>query len=287
MVLAAGLGTRLRPLTNTLPKPILPVGDGTPLALVLKRVGAVQAPRVVVNAHHGAARLRALVEAEFPGVALSEERELLGTAGGLAQAAPDLGAGDVLVWNADCLLEPDLEALVAEHVASKAEATLLVRRRPRGEGAVGVGADGRVVRLRDQAVAGETSGADFLSVHVVGRALRSNLPTVGCLVADVYIPAIRRGATLRVVSYDGPFFDIGSPRTYLDANLAWLAPRAAWLGAGAAVAPGVTLDRALVGAGAVVRGHGRLERCVIWPGASAVAPLRDCIVTADVTVPIE
>jgi mannose-1-phosphate guanylyltransferase len=286
MVLAAGLGTRLRPLTEHLPKPILPIGDRSSLARALARVTAARAPRVVVNAHHGAARLRAAVEAEFPGVFVSEERELLGTAGGLARAAPALGAGDVLVWNADCLVEADLAALVAAHASSGAAATLLVAPRPRGEGSVGLDAGARVVRLRQESVADEATGADFVSVHVVGASLRANLPGAGCMVADVYIPAMRRGAILRAVPYEGPFFDIGSPASYLDANLAWLAPRTAWIGDGAHVAPSVSLEHALVGAGARVAGQGRLERCVVWPGATAIAPLRNAVVTPDFTLPI-
>jgi|HubBroStandDraft_2_1064218.scaffolds.fasta_scaffold05315_2 mannose-1-phosphate guanylyltransferase len=286
MVLAAGLGTRLRPLTDLLPKPILPIGDRTSLALALARVTASRAPRVVVNAHHGAARLRASVEAEFPGVLVSEERELLGTAGGLARAAHDLGAGDALVWNADCLVEVQLDGFVAAHASAKGEATLLVRQRPRGEGSVGVDDGGRVVRLRGERIADETSGGDFLSVHVIGAALRASLPGTGCLVADVYIPAMLRGATLRAVTYDGPFVDIGTPRNYLDANLVWLAPRSAWIGAGAAVSPAVSMEQVLVGPGATVRGHGHLERCVIWPGSVATAPLRNAIVAGDLTLPI-
>jgi acetyltransferase-like isoleucine patch superfamily enzyme len=51
-----------------------------------------------------------------------------------------------------------------------------------------------------------------------------------------------------------------------------------WIGPRATLAPGVTLEHAIVGAGAVVRGEGALERCVVWPGATAVAPLKDAIV---------
>jgi mannose-1-phosphate guanylyltransferase len=287
MVLAAGLGTRLRPLTALLPKPILPVGDRTPLAMALARVTAAGSPRVVVNAHHGAASVRAAVEREFPGVAISEEPELLGTAGGLARAARDLGAGDVLVWNADCLVEPELDRFVSDHVSSGAGATLLVRLRPRGEGSVGIAAGGRVVRLRGERIASETSGADFLSVHVVGGSLRASLPRTGCMVADVYIPAMRRGVPLRGVAHEGAFFDIGTPRSYLDANLAWLASRGAWIGDRAEVSPAVSMQRAVVGAGATVRGRGHLERCVVWPDATAVAPLSDAIIAPDLVLRVK
>jgi NDP-sugar pyrophosphorylase family protein len=98
-----------------------------------------------------------------------------------------------------------------------------------------------------------------------------------------------RGAGLRAVLYAGPFVDIGTPRSYLEANLAWLerhAPGGHWVGAGADVSPTVSIERAIVGAGASVRGHGSLERCVVWPGATATAPLKEAIVAGDLVVRI-
>lgn len=289
MVLAAGLGTRLRPLTDLLPKAVVPVGDGTALGQVLARLRAARSARIVVNVHHGAAQVRAAVQRDHPRVMISEERDLLGTAGGLANASQVLGDGSVLVWNADCLVDVDVERLVGDHRAAGAEATLVVQRRPAGKGSVGLDESGRVVRLRSARFADETSGGEFLGVHVIGSSLRALLPPVGCIVGDVYIPAMMRGASLRAVAHDGPFVDIGTPRSYLDANLAWLerrAPSGRWLGAGADISSSVSIERAIVGAGSSVRGHGLLERCVVWPGATATAPLKDAIVAGDLVVRI-
>ena len=280
MVLAAGLGTRLRPLTDLVPKPLVPVGDRPALAHVLDRLGDAGAPRVVVNAHHGLEAMRRFVGARS-GVALSPEADLLGTAGGVARAAELLGPGDVLVWNADILAEVDPRAVVAAHAGPR-DATLVVERRPRGEGSVGVDASGAVVRLRAERVAEEEHGAEFLGVHVIGEALRRRLPDRGCLVGDLYIPAMRWGAVLRAWEWGGGFFDIGRPDRYLAANLAWLAARglSSWVAPGARVAPGVTLRQAVVGEGVSIGGTGAIERCVVWPGASAEAPLADAVVAA-------
>ncbi len=281
MVMAAGLGTRLRPLTDILPKPLVPVGDRTALAEVVARVTAVGAPRIVVNAHHRASQVRAAALAEFPGVAISEEHDLLGTAGGLARAARDLGAGDVLVWNVDCLGDWDLDRIVADHVALGGDATLLVQPRARGQGTVGLDSAGKVVRLRGDRTADEATGAHSLGVFVIGASLRARLPPVGCLVADVLIPAMARGANLRAIQHLGSFFDIGTPRSYLEANLAWLerhGPDGHWIGPGAKVPRGLAMDRVIVGSGASVHGPGPIERCIVWPGATAVGPLRGAIV---------
>jgi len=293
MVLAAGLGTRLRPLTEQRAKPLVPVGDRPILGHILDSLWGAGAPRVVVNTHHRARELESYAAAQRTEMLLSSEPELLGTAGGLAQARDLLGAGDVLVWNADILADADLDALVAAHaegaaMTAPAQATLLVQPLARGEGSVGCDAGGSIVRLRREAVGAEAHGGEFLGIHVLGESLRRTLPTRGCLVGDVYIPALKRGARLGSLLHRGAFFDVGTLRGYLQANLAWLAARSArhWTAQGASVAPGVVLEECLVGEGATVRGAGRLVRCVVWPGASATGPLVDSIVTPEGVVTV-
>jgi mannose-1-phosphate guanylyltransferase len=281
MVLAAGLGTRLRPLTDLRAKALVPVGDRPALAHVLDRLGVAGLTRVAVNAHHRADEVHAFVRAYGRGVSVSEEAELLGTAGGLARAANLLGReGDVLVWNADIVADVDPIGLVAAHAGTVRDATLVVQPRDRGQGAVGLDATGRVVRLRQERIAEESRGADFMGIQIIGGTLRARLPERGCLVGDVYIPAMRRGAALYAFVWQAPFFDVGDIRRYLDANLAWLASRGGkqWTGSEARVASGIALEQSLVGDGASVRGTGALERCVVWPGAEAAAPLSNAVV---------
>jgi mannose-1-phosphate guanylyltransferase len=284
MVLAAGLGSRLRPLTDVLPKPLVPVGDRPALAHVLERLSAAGLDRVVVNAHHGLEPLQRFL-AGHPRVATSVEPELLGTAGGVARAGALLGPGDVLIWNADILAAVDPAAVIAAHADARTDprrraATLVVQPRERGSGSVGIDGGGRVVRLRKERVGQEERGGEFLGIHVLGDALRKSLPERGCLIGDVYIPALRSGATLQAFEWRAPFFDIGSVKSYLEANLAWLASRglSSWIAPAAVFDPGITLEAAILGEGASARGVGLLERCVVWPGASVEAPLADAVV---------
>jgi mannose-1-phosphate guanylyltransferase len=281
MVLGAGLGTRLRPITDACPKPLVPVGDRSVLAHaagVLRRAGAT---RLVVNGYH----LRAAVQAaaEALGVAVSVEDDLLGTAGGVAMARGLLGDGDLVVWNGDVVGDVDVAGLVKGHGEGGAEATLVVMPRDGTAGNVGLDGHGRVVRLRRESFGPEVRSADFACVHVLGGALRAALPARGCLVGDVYIPAMKRGATLRAVDHVGAWHDIGGLPAYLDANLAWLRARSlsSWVAPSARVDPEVRLDGTVVGEGASVVGSGTLTRSVVWPGATAVAPLEDAVVMAD------
>jgi mannose-1-phosphate guanylyltransferase len=284
MVLAAGLGTRLRPLTEKCAKPLVPVGDRPALAHVVDRLRAAGLARIVVNAHHRAADVSAFAERAGDGLVVSAERELLGTAGGVHRAASLLGGGDVLVYNGDILAEVDLRGLVEAHAArgggEGGAATLAVRPLARGHGSVGLDREGRVVRLRDRSFADESSGGEFLGIHVLGEVLRTRLPARGCLVGDVYLPALERGVGLNAFLHAGPFFDIGSVEGYLAANLAWLSGRGLeqWAGPRARIAPGLLLRHAVVGEDATVDGAGSLERCVVWPGARATGPLADAVV---------
>lgn len=274
MILAAGLGTRLRPLTDERAKPMVPIGDRPAIAHVVERARGV-APRIVVNVHHRPEDLEAWAAAE--GVAVSREPVLLGTAGGVARAAPLLGDGDVLVWNADIACALDAAALVAAHGDAGALATLAVAPRPRGAGTVGIAADGRVARLRGESFGDERAGGEFLGIHVLSAALRASLPREGCLVGDVYLPALRGGVRLATHAVDAPFVDVGTRAAYLAANLAWLRARglSSWAHASATVrAP---LDAAVVGAGAEI--HASCTRAVVWPGAVVREPVADAVVT--------
>jgi mannose-1-phosphate guanylyltransferase len=285
MVLAAGLGTRLRPLTDECPKPLVPIGDRPAIFHVLDRVRGIGP--VVVNAHHHADALTAALSGR-PEVRVSVEADLLGTAGGVAHARALLGGGDVLVWNADVLAALDPSALLGAHQASAADATLAVRARAANEGNVGVDADGTIVRLRRETYApGEVRGGDFLGIHVISESLRQTLPTKGCLVGDVYLPAGHRGAKLKVAEVDVSFVDVGTLDAYWKANLAWLAERGITSRIDTEVPETVSIgEGVIVARDATVSGAGRLERVVAWPGARVVAPLANAIVTRKQTVRI-
>jgi mannose-1-phosphate guanylyltransferase len=277
MILAAGLGTRMRPLSAWRAKPLAPVGDLPAIAHVLAALRRAGAARVAVNAHHRAEDVRAFART-VEGLEVSEEDDVLGTAGGVAHAAPLLGEGDVLVWNGDILC-PGLDGarLVAAH---HAEATLAVRLLPRGAGDVGVTEEGRVVRLRRETTSpGEARGASFLGIHVIGARLRAKLPPRGCLVGDLYLPALRAGAQIQAFATEASFFDIGTPATYLEANLAWLGDRGAFVAEEARVEPGVRLARAVVGRGAHV--FADLEDAVVWEGARVLAHASRAIVARE------
>ncbi|CAG0983248.1 partial N-acetylmuramate alpha-1-phosphate uridylyltransferase, partial [Anaerolineae bacterium] len=157
MVLGAGLGTRLRPLTDRLPKPVVPLFDRPLAAYALERLFAAGVRDAVMNTHHRAGEVVRALEAHVPeGMRprFGHEPELLGTGGGIRNALSILrndvgGGGPMLVINGDVLFWPDLESALALHAQLGAVATMVLREDPRAKelGAIEVDGGGRVRRL--------------------------------------------------------------------------------------------------------------------------------------------
>ncbi|RIV38451.1 sugar phosphate nucleotidyltransferase [Micromonospora radicis] len=271
VVLAAGEGTRLRPLTERLPKALCPVGNVALLDRALARLtglGLTGPQQVAVNACYLGEQV---VEQVGDRARLSvEPGSPLGTAGGVGRLRDWIAGRGVLVGNADAYLAdpttapgPDIAALLD-------------------------GWDGESVRLLGQPASdprapGTFDGHVFTGFSLLPWRLVRNLPPAfGDLVRAVWRPAEAAGR-LSVVPYRGTFYDTGTPADYLAANL-----HAAGDGCLVDPAASVTGDcrRSVVGAGATVRGT--VTHCVVWPGATVEADerLSDAIrVGADLTVP--
>ncbi len=281
MILAAGKGTRLLPLTLELPKPLMPVGDRPLLAHLAARLARAGYESFAVNIHHLAHEFVSGFNALNSVVHVLREVEIRGTAGGVAGARGLFGAPPVLVWNGDVLVEPPIAELLT--TSGQDGLGFAVAPRPKGTGTVGVDADGHVVRLRGELFGSEAAGGDYVGVAALGGAVLAALPERGCLVADVALPLLRAGGTIATAAASGGFIDIGSIASYHRANQSWLLEHvgqgASWVAPTASIGAGVGVSSSVVGAGATVSGAGELVRCVVWPGAHAVAPLVDSIVT--------
>ena len=296
MILAAGLGERMFPLTLTAPKPVLPV-LGRPLILEILRSLAFQGwTSVAVNLHHLPGPLEEVL-AEAPGVGirhvhLSPEARILGTAGGLRHAARFLrGAGTILVRNADFLADMDLAGAAAAHRASGCPATLVLAPERAGYSVVEVDDAGRVLSLAGEPKADPARVAGrrlFTGLHFIEEEILDAIPGPGAsdIVRDVYR---RLAAEGRLASFDhaGHWFDFGTPIDFLENSLHLLDlpldVRAGILetdpvkilggatvavGAGADLHAGVEFrGRLVVGFAAAVGEGSRLEDSVILPEA--------------------
>jgi N-acetyl-alpha-D-muramate 1-phosphate uridylyltransferase len=163
MVLAAGLGTRMRPFNGTLPKPLVQVGGKALLDYVLDRLAEQGVERAVVNVHHLADQIeRHIAGRRAPQIVISDERrELLGTGGGVVKALPELGAGPFFHVNSDTIwidgVKPNLARLADAFESTRMDALLLLAPTASsigysGRGDFSMAADGRLERRGERDV---------------------------------------------------------------------------------------------------------------------------------------
>jgi mannose-1-phosphate guanylyltransferase len=289
LILAAGFGTRLRPLTLERPKPVVPVGDRPLLAHVAAACRAAGIGTLVANAHHEHAKLSSVIDDLELSIQVMVEAEIRGTAGGVAGARRHFEPGAVLVWNGDILTEPPVAQLLA--LATERDAQVLaVSPRPAGEGTVGMDDAGRVVRLRGRVFGRETQAGDYVGVMALGPGVVVRLPEQGCLLGDVALPDLAAGRPVLTVPSTAPWSDLGDLKAYVAANFAWLDSFLAslhqssiinhqsWMAPGVSVPPTIRVERSLLGSGATLSGSGALREVIAWPGAPVVAPLERAVV---------
>lgn len=278
IVLCAGFGTRLRPLTDELPKPLVPVGDRSILEHAIGHLARAGFTELSINVHHLAKAFERVLERLAVPVQLVVETEIKGTAGGIAGARAFLHRDPVLVWNGDILVAPPLDQLVAG--CAPTSFCFGVAPRPWGEGTVGLNEAGQVVRLRGERFGVEAASGDYVGVLALGERARDSLPERGCVFGDAALPLLRAGGVITSATVTAPWTDAGDPPSLLAANCAWLAARGLpWFVAENVERPaGVELRQCVIGAGARILGQGVLERCVVCPGATVSAPLRNAIV---------
>lgn len=229
MVLCAGLGTRLRPLTDRVPKPAVPV-CGVPLVrFSLALLAGAGVRRAVVNVHHLPDAMATAAEeagrAVGLSVAVSREPVIAGTGGALREARPHLaGADAIFLVNGDVLFDVDLRAALAAHRASGALATMLLLPMPAGARYAAVETDGTGA-VRRIAGAFGPGGAGlspwhFSGVHVLSPVILDRVPAAP-FEADVnrhvYPPLMASGA-VRGLVVRGYWNDLGTPARYLQAN---------------------------------------------------------------------
>jgi MurNAc alpha-1-phosphate uridylyltransferase len=220
MVLAAGLGLRMRPLTEDTAKPLLPLHGRSLLDHALDRLREAGVREAVVNAHWHADQVAAAVAARGDGAApfvhLQREEELLDTGGGVLRALPRLGTGPFVVANGDSMWldgpVPALQRLSAAFDPARMDGLLLLVRSAQVEGEVGAGDFlldplGRLRRPKEREVAPYI----FAGVQVLSPALFAGAPAAARFSLNrLYDRAIAAGR-LHALVHDGVWFHLSTP----------------------------------------------------------------------------
>ena len=232
MLLAAGLGTRLRPLTDHAPKALVDVGGLPILERVARRLVDAGADRLIVNLHHFGEQIREYVakrDAFGVEVVFSEEPEQpLETGGGLLRAAPLLRRDSpFFLHNADILTDLPLAGMYAAHQEASPLATLAVMERPTSRyllfdevGLFGRADEKKGLRIEARPPEGEVRQLAFGGVHVISPDLLDRFTESGAFsILDPYLRLAEEGMRIQPFRIDGAYWsDIGKPEQLEEAR---------------------------------------------------------------------
>jgi mannose-1-phosphate guanylyltransferase len=218
MILAAGLGTRLWPLTLTRPKVLIPVQNRPLLHWLVEYLWSAGAEEVIVNGYHLSEKLTDYIEAEdFPiPVHLMVEEILLGTGGGIRNVADFWDKRPFVVINGDILSSIDLQEILSSHDRSGATVTLGLKDEPRFNG-VQVAADGRILSFKG----GSKEGLAFTGIHVLDSRALAGIPAETPIsIVDCYLQLISGGAKIMAHLVKEQFWrELGSLDGYLQTHV--------------------------------------------------------------------
>jgi MurNAc alpha-1-phosphate uridylyltransferase len=217
MVLSAGMGTRMRPLTNKIPKPLVEVGGKALLDHVLDRLSDAGVQRAVVNVHHFAEQIeRHLASRTKPKITISDERGLLlGTGGAVVKALPQLGDAPFFHINSDSIwidgVQPNLARLAETFDPASMDALLLLAPTTgsigyAGRGDFAFGPDGRLRRRAEREVAPFV----FAGAAILSPALFAGAPKGEFSLTDLFDRAALAGR-LHGLRLEGLWMHVGTP----------------------------------------------------------------------------
>ena len=296
-ILGAGLGTRLRPLTERRPKPLIPVANRPLITHAFDQLIAAGIERFVVNTHWCAERY-----AEFfpdgkwrgrPITFVHESPEVLETAGGIWHAREHLNDGPFIVYNGDILSDLPLAPALAAHRAAGSEVTLILRSHGANTNVAFDAETGCVLDLRRTLHRDIEPRHLFTGIYIVEPGFIARIPAGQKLsVVPIFHDMLRAGAKLGGIALDeGDWWDLGSRAEYLAVHAALASSGSAeknapWISPAASLSPDAIIAGATAIAGGATIGAGaELHDCIVWENAT-VAPgthLTRCILADGAT----
>lgn len=293
MILAAGLGERMRPLTELRAKPALPVLNRPLLHRTIEQIASHGIRELVINTHHLPQTLHSAVgSGRRFGVRISwsDEDVILGTGGGLRKARGLLGSGPVLVVNGDVVFDFDLPGLIDRHRRKGALVTLGLRPNRDASSYLPIVTDrsGRVLWLpglepNEALRNGSHSRRMFTGVQIIeARVIERLSEGFADSIRDLAAPLVAEGAAVMGTTLRGAWYDLGRPKLYLLAQLALLRKEA---GSGSLIHPrariggGCRIRRSVIGERARIGDGASIDGSVVWDGAvvGRQATVRTCI----------
>ncbi len=291
-VLGAGLGTRLKALTQQRPKPLIPVANKPLITYAFDHLLGAGIERFVVNTHW---RAEAYATA-FPGqsyrgapIEFSHEfPDVLETAGGIKHAEPLIGPEPFFAYNGDILTDLPLEPALRAHRDSGNEITMVLRSK---DGPLQVSLDhatGRISDIGKRLDPASDPAFLFTGIYLIEPAFFNRIPAAQKIsVIPIFLEMIRTGARLGgIVIDDGHWWDLGTREQYLAVH-AHLGAGENWIAETAQIDPTAKITgTTAIGSGTRIGAHASLHNCIVWEDAEIAAGslLNECIVTAGARV---
>ncbi len=290
MILAAGFGTRLLPLTASTPKPLVPVANVPLIDRIISRLAAFGVTAVVVNAHHHQDRLaRHLARGKTSGIEVEVrvEKEILGTGGGIKNTEDFWDDDPFVVVNGDILTDIDISAAFEQHLLNRPPATLVLHDCTQFNKIV---IDGDTVKCIPREYTPETAGTlAFTGIQIVEPSLLAFIPPGRFSdIMDCYRNLMAAGIPVGAHVVSGHRWrEIGTVSAYLQVNLEETGPEGRLVGPGSGIDPEAKMEgRVVLGSNVIVRKGACVSDSVIWDrvtvceGVSVIGS----IVTAGLTI---
>lgn len=231
MILAAGFGERLRPLTDFLPKPIAPVLNKPLISYSLNLLKKHGIKEVMINVHHlGDKIIEQLGSGEEYGIKIlySEENEILGTGGGIKKVEEYLDTDNFVIINSDTIIDLDLGNLMKFHKEQESMATMVLRKDKDADkfGAFGINDNNEIIRIQDLGDR-KSSGYMFTGIHIISKQAFSYLAKDKkfCIIESFYKKAFIENKKITAFVYNGFWSDLGTINRYFNANMHLLAKK--------------------------------------------------------------
>lgn len=294
-ILAAGLGERLRPVTNHIPKPLIPLAGRPSLQHVLDRIWGLPYEKIGMNTYYKKEVIKEWVS-QCPlssKIELFPEDEILGTGGALKNAESFLSGGAFLVHNSDILSDINLEELLEHHFSSGNLVTLAVHDHPKFNSLV-VDDKGMLKGIKRGAFSGQIKA--FTGISVYGPEFLGFLPAGTSSVVDAWLKAVNAGEKIGTLDVSGCYWnDIGTPQAYASAVFHKLREEgeAVYVHSSIKECSGVDIQgHVVIEEGCRIEKGVSMKNCIVLPGSNvgarhAVPPHENRIIGPDFTIDLD
>ena len=292
---AAGLGERLRPITNPLPKPLIPLLGRPLIGVILGKLTSICEGKIGVNLHYKPEMIRAWFEGSpyADRVTFFPEDPILGTGGALKNAESFLSGGHFVVHNADILLDISFNKLIEAHIASGNIATLVTHRHPDLSNVV-IDENSRVIDVENPGdsrpnPARVANKVAFTGIAVYSPDILNFLPSGVSHATTAWLAAAKAGYTVKAMDFTGSYWsDIGTPQTYATAVLDTLRMIGETVYCSSSAKAGdVDIDGyTVIEKSSTVRGGSRLRNCIVLPGTEVAGSHENSIIGPDYVIPL-